>query len=301
MQIKTVYSEFLFDCEVKHFTPKTMKGYRNNLQRFFNYLNATYGIEDIEKVTAKQIKGFFKELWQNGRKVTYTNGLLKTYRAFFKYALQEEYISVNPCVKVPWGKEDITLIKTFSDEEVKRMLDVFSGNDYMAIRNKAIIVMLVDTGIRNNELCQLKTEDIYNGYIKIFGKGSKERMVGISPYLQKCIIKYISVRNGYFIHQDVEDSFFLSRSGRKLTVEAVERLVAKAGKIAEVDNSIRCSPHTLRHYFAQAQLRNNLDVYSLARLMGHNNIKITQRYLQSMQDKDVIERGIRSSPIMNLR
>ena len=139
LQIKTVYSEFLFDCEVKNFSPKTMKGYKNNLQRFFNYLDAKYGVQDIEEVTAKQIKDFFKELWRNGRKVIYTNGLLKTYRAFFKYALQEEYISINPCAKVPWGKEDITLIKTFSDDEVKRMLDVFSGNDYMSIRNKAII------------------------------------------------------------------------------------------------------------------------------------------------------------------
>ena len=90
MQIKTVYSEFLFDCEVKHFSQKTMKGYRNNLQRFFNYLDARYGTKDIEEVTAKQIKGFFKELSQNGRKVTYTNGLLKTYRAFFKYAFVEK-------------------------------------------------------------------------------------------------------------------------------------------------------------------------------------------------------------------
>ena len=301
MQIKTVYSEFLFDCELRHFTQKTMKGYRNNLSQFFNYLDEKYSIQDIEEVTARQIKDFFKELWKNGRKVTYTNGLLKVFRAFFKYALQEEYIKINPCDKVPWGKEDITLIKTFSDAEVKRMLDAFNGCDYMAIRNKAIIAMLVDTGIRNNELCELNVDSIFDCYINIFGKGSKERMVGISPYLQKCIIKYLNVRNGYFIHQDVGDTFFLSRSGRKLTVEAVERIVAKAGKVADVDGSIRCSPHTLRHYFAQAQLRNNLDIYSLARLMGHNNIKITQRYLQSMQDKDVIERGIRSSPIMNLR
>ncbi len=301
MQIKTVYSEFLFDCEVKHFTQKTMKGYRNNLSRFFNYLEDKYDIQDIEEITARQIKDFFRELWQNGRKVTYTNGLLKTFRAFFKYALQEEYISINPCSKVPWGKEELVLIKTFSDNEVKRMLDVFNGNDYMSVRNKAIIAMLIDTGIRNNELCELKYDDVYNGYIKIFGKGSKERLVGVSPYLQKCIIKYVNMRNSYFLHQNADDFFFLSRSGRKLTVEAVERLVSKAGKLADVDTTIRCSPHTLRHYFAQAQLRNNLDVYSLARLMGHNNIKITQRYLQSLQDKDVIERGIKSSPIMNLR
>lgn len=75
--------------------------------------------------------------------------MLKTYRAFFKYALQEEYISTNPCSKVPWGKEDITLIKTFTDAEVKRMLNAFDGTDYMSIRNKAIIAMLIERAIRN--------------------------------------------------------------------------------------------------------------------------------------------------------
>lgn len=301
MQIKTVYSEFLYDCEVKRFSPRTIKGYRNNLQRFFNYLDEKYDISEIEEVTAKQIKEFFKELWKNGRKVTYTNGLLKSYRAFFKYAVGEEYISVNPSIKVPWGKEDIKLIKTFSDDEVKRMLNIFSGRDYISVRNKAIIAMLIDTGIRNNELCELKTDSVFDGYIKIFGKGYKERLVGVSPYLQKCIIKYLNARSGYFAYKNVEEYFFLSKNGKKLTVEAVERIIRKAGEVAEVDKTIRCSPHTLRHYFAQAQLRNNLDVYSLARLMGHNNIKITQRYLQSMQDKDVIERGLISSPLMNLR
>ena len=200
MQIKTVYSEFLFDCEIKHFTPKTMKGYRNNLQRFIKFLETKYGVQEIEEVTPKQIKELFKELWRNGRKVTYTNGLLKTYRAFFKYALGEEYINVNPCVKVPWGKEDITLIKTFFDADIKRMLDVFNGCDYISIRNKTIIAMLVY--IRNNELCQLKSLDINNGCIKIFGKASKERIVGISPYLQKCIIKYVNARQRYFLYND---------------------------------------------------------------------------------------------------
>ena len=301
MQLKTVYSEFLYDCEVKKFSAKTIKGYRNNLMRLFLYLEEKYNINDIEEVSAKQIKDFFMELWKNGRKVTYTNGLLKTYRSFFKYAFQEEYISINPCIKVPWGKEDLTLIKTFNDEEIKRMLDVFSGKDYISIRNKAIIAMLIDTGIRNNELCELKNENIYDNYVKIFGKGYKERLVGISPYLQKCIIKYVNARHGYFVYKNIDDSFFLSKNGKKLTIEAIERIVLKAGAIADVDKNIRCSPHTLRHYFAQAQLRNNLDVYSLSRLMGHNNIKITQRYLQSIQDKDVVERGILTSPIMNLR
>lgn len=300
MQLKTVYSEFLYDCELKNFSKKTLKGYRNNLLRLFNYLDVKYNIQDIEEVTSKQIKELFKELWKSGRKVTYTNGLLKNYRSFFKYAMQEEYISINPCVKVPWGKEDLILIKTFTDDEVKRMLDVFNGKDYISVRNKAIIAMLVDTGIRNNELCELKRESIYDNYIKIFGKGYKERLVGVSPYLQKCIIKYVNARQGYFIYKNIGDNFFLSKNGKKLTIEAIERIVAKAGNIAGVDETIRCSPHTLRHYFAQAQLRNNLDVYSLSRLMGHNNIKITQRYLQSIQDKDVVDRGILTSPIMNL-
>ena len=82
--------------------------------------------------------------------------------------------------------------------------------------------------------------------------------------------------------------------------EAVERVIKDAGIKAGIRQDIRCSPHTIRHYFAQKQLKNGLDVYSLSRLLGHENISITKRYLQSLQDNDIVQMSIKTSPLMNL-
>ncbi|MBE7010226.1 MAG: recombinase [Ruminococcaceae bacterium] len=301
MKLEHVLKEFIFDCEVKNFSQKTIKGYRNNSLYLFKFLEEKYEVLDIEHVTPKQIKEFFRILWSNGRRTTYTNGLLKVYRAFFKYAYNEGYIQANPCLKVPWGKEEKTVIKTFENDDVRNMLEVYNGRDYISVRNKAILAMLIDTGIRNNELCTLDNSNVFERYIRFLGKGYKEREVGKSPYLAKVLMRYEQTKEGYFKYKNIRyTNYFLSKNGKPLTVEAVERVVANAGKLAKVDTTVRCSPHTLRHFFAQSQLRNNLDVYSLSRLMGHENIKITQRYLQGMQDKDIVARGISSSPLMNL-
>lgn len=301
MKLNNVLKEFILECEVKKYSPKTIKSYRNNLEYFFKYLEEKYNITDISEVTSRQIKGFFQFLWSNKRKVSYTNSLLKSFKSFFKYACAEEYISCNPCLKVAWGKEEKTIIKTFEDCDVRKMIDVYSGYDFMSVRNKTILAILIDTGIRNTELCVLKNSDIFETYIKIFGKGYKERIVGKSPCLAKQLMRYERTRDGYFGYKDLKyNNYFLSKNGKPLTPEAVERVVRKAGQMAKVDTNIRCSPHTLRHYFAQAQLRNNLDVYSLSRLMGHESIKITQRYLLGMQDKDIISKCVTTSPLMNL-
>ena len=83
--------------------------------------------------------------------------------------------------------------------------------------------------------------------------------------------------------------------------KAVERIVKICGKEAKIRSEIRCSPHTCRHYFAQAQLRNGLDVYSLSRLLGHEDISITKRYLQGLEDRNIVEISVKTSPLMNLR
>lgn len=299
MLITDVISEYIFDCEIRKFSPKTIKGYRNNLNYLAKYLDG-YDITKIEDIKTIHLKSFFKHISDGGRKESYMNGLLKTFRVFFKYALSEEYISVNPCLKVPWAKETMPLIVTFTDAEVKRMIYAFKETDYMEMRNKAIICMLIDTGIRNYELCCLPMEALRENVINIMGKGKKERQVAQSPFLSKVMLKYMRMRCRYFEHKNIPDNLFLSRTGNMLTVEAVERIVKTACERANVRQTIRCSPHTCRHYFAQCQIRNGMDVYSLSRIMGHSNINITQRYLNSMQDNDIVEKSVKTSPLMNL-
>lgn len=116
------------------------------------------------------------------------------------------------------------------------------------------------------------------------------------------MIKYERIRDAYLKDDIIHyDNYFLSSRNKPLTVEAVERVVKIASKGAKVRDDVRCSPHTCRHFYSQAQLRNGLDVYSLSRLLGHEDIAITKRYLQSIKDKDVVELGVKSSPLMNLK
>ena len=293
--------EFLFECEIRKHTWKTIKGYRNGLEYLINYLKQEHKLQQIEDVTTQHLKAFFMYQQKKRCKESYLNGLIKTYRAFYKYILNENYVTNNPILKVNWMKEPKTIIKTFTDNEVRRMLEEYPESDYLSIRNKAIIAMLFDTGIRNYELCTLPEGNIKDNYIVIYGKGKKERQVGKSPYIAKILLKYERIKKYYFEYKNINcDNYFLSRTGKPLTNEAVERIIRMAGQAAKVTDDIRCSPHTCRHYFAQSQLRNGIDVYSLSRILGHESIKITQRYLQGIQDEDVVLRSIKTSPLMNL-
>ncbi len=301
MKLKAVLNEFIYECKIKHFTPRTIKSYYNGNNLLIQWLNDERNITDIEKVKPTDLKAYIFFKIDSGLKETYINGIIKVMRAFFKYAVENEYIAYNPALKVKWAKESKPIIKTFTNKQAVQLSDAFSNKSYLENRNKTIIIMLLETGIRNNELCILQDTSISDNVLTIFGKGNKERQVGISPILQKQLTAYIRMRNSYFLDKKIHDDvLFLSRTGRKCTVETVENILKEAGKRIGIDESIRCSPHTCRHFYAQNMVKNGIDVYSLSRLLGHGSISITQRYLESMLDKDIVERSIKISPLMSL-
>lgn len=303
MLLEQLLNEFILELEIKSYSKRTLKGYKNNNLLLFTYLKKQFQIEKVEDVKPTHIKSYIKFLQKQGRKATYINGVIKSFRAFFKYATSEEIIEENTMLKVGWLREGKVIINTFNNEEVDRMINTFNGSDYMTIRNKTILVILFDTGLRNLELCNLTNKDISDTFLTVKqGKGRKDRRVALSPFTRKVILRYVRCRNSYFGNRTIDENtpFFLSYRFRALTIEAVERVVKIAGQKANVRKEIRCSPHTCRHFFAQAQLRNGLDIYSLSRLLGHENISITKRYLQSLDDEQIVEMSVKTSPLMNL-
>lgn len=303
MLLKELLKEFILELEIRNYSKRTLKGYRNNNLLMFTFIEKEYGIVEVEEVKTPHIKSYIKFLEKQGRKTTYINGIIKCFRAFFKYVVDEEMVSLNPMARVSWVREGKVIINTFNDEEVSKMINVFKGRDYIHIRNKTIMAFLLDTGIRNLELCNIRNIDVNENSLTIKqGKGRKDRRVALSPYLRKIIIRYIRCKESYFKNRIMDEytPFFLSYRFKPLTVEAVERVVRLCGKMANIRKDIRCSPHTCRHYFAQAQLRNGLDIYSLSRLLGHEDIAITKRYLQGLEDENIIEMSVKTSPLMNL-
>lgn len=303
MLLSDLLEEYIYSIQVRNYSHRTIKGYRNNNLAFFRFIKADFDIDEIDEVRPHHIKAYFMHLKQIGRKATYVNGILKNIRSFFNYCVEEGYIAKkrNPCEGVDWMKEERTVIHTFNDTEIGKMIQSFPRNSYMNMRNRLILMVFADTGIRSSELIDIKENDVLETNLRISGKGGKQRYVPLSPILKKNMIRYQRMKDLYFKDKLVPHSnYFISYRGLPLTPEALQRVVRIAGERAKVRKSIRCSPHTIRHYYAQKQLRLGMDVYSLSRLLGHSTIDITRVYLESLQDEKIVEKGRMFSPLMNL-
>lgn len=301
MLLEDAIKEFTYEIQTRNYSPRTIKTYRNSILRYAEYVLKVYQVVELEDTAPMHIKGYLNSLKDKGRTSVYLNTILKNLRSFYGYCFKEGY-TLDISKKVIFLKEKKTVIKTFTNKEVKGMLDYYDFSSYLNARNKVIMAILFDTGIRCLELCKLSRSDVRESVIYITGKGDKQRVVPISPYLKKLMIKYERIRDSY-LKDDIlhYNNYFLSSRNKPLTVEAVERVVKKASIGAKVREEIRCSPHTCRHYFAQSQLKNGNDVYSTSRLLGHETIEITKRYLQGLKDADVVEKSIKTSPLMNLK
>lgn len=292
--------EFCFDCKVRKLSPRSIDNYQKQLRYLQTYLAGEYGIRNVEQVKAFHIKAFLGMMDDRNRKPGYINDLLKAYKTFFNYLKREGDITENPTLRVKNMKQPKTKILTFSEEDIRKLLNHFSGNTFLSIRNRAILAMFFDTGMRLTEVLTLKPEQIYDEYILVHGKGNKERLVPMSPYLAKTLMKYRMAREAYFEDKLPQPYVFLSNRGKKLTQEAIAKFFKQAASAVGINRQIRVSPHTCRHTFAHLQLKNGLDLYSLSRLMGHESVAITQRYLEGIQDDEVLKKGQRCGVLQNL-
>lgn len=301
MLLRDVLKEYKFDCKARKLSVKTIDGYVRMNGYLFDYLEKAYGICEVEQVRAGHIKQFLLLKEEMGAKPQYSNDLLKVFKCYFKYCVDEEYIQTSPTAKVHNVKQPKVLIRTFNETEIRKMMNYCNGRDFVSTRNKALLAILFDTGMRLNEIVTMKREQIFDEYILVHGKGNKERLVPVSPFLSKVLIRYQVVRDSYFDGRIIPEPYvFVSYRGKKLTQRFLGKTLKEIAEAVGVRKDIRVSPHTCRHTFAHLQLKNGLDLYSLSRLMGHENIAITQRYLDGMQDDQVLKAAQKTSILQNL-
>lgn len=299
MKITQALQEYLIEIEARKYTPKTIRSYRNNLNLLVRYLNEEAEVLNTEDLTLASVRKFSAYMVGQGKKGRYINSLLKTAKSFIQYCYDEGYGGFNTKKNFKWCKEEKTIIEAFRPSHVRQMMISCNGNDYLSVRDKAVLTTLFETGIRCWELCCVKPEDIHDDYIVITsGKNHKQRVVPITPILKKVLLRYDTVKSHYFTLKATDDYYFLSNHGRQLTNSAVEHIVKRHGDGIE---GIRVSPHTCRHFFAQQQVKMGTDLYTISRLLGHENIGITQTYLNSLRDSDIIKIAKQKSVLMNLR
>ena len=289
MTLDAAQREYLAECKIRQYTNKTILNYRNHTSLFIRWCKENK-LETLEEIKESTIKDYLRMMESKGISGNYQNGILKVLKSFINYLNDQEYIGWTISKKISWAKEKKTIIETFTHEHIQMMLDNCKGTDFFNVRNYAIISFLFDTGVRCWELCSIKWEDLKENYVVITnGKNHKERALPINPVLNKALTRWKAAEKTYFDLVSLctpGDGLFVSRSGRQKSVSAVENILKEAGKDIQ---GVRVSPHTCRHTYAQYMLQSGVDLYSLSRLLGHENVNITQVYLRSLRDIDIVE------------
>jgi len=297
--LEDVLEEYLYHCQAKGFSEKTMKNKRQEYKQLKKFLKDKRGITELENVTVYDLRAYVRTKQKQGLKPQSIVSMFKMIKAFFNWCVEEGYLKENISSKVELPKVPKAVLEGFTINEVKAMIDAFSYKKYLEARNKAIIAMLADCGLRAIEIRRLKNDDVKETTILVNGKGDKQRIVFISPALKRILIKYERIKRQHFENVETSDHYFLSYMGSGISHVALHNIIKEAGKRAGVKGK-RVSPHTFRHFYAVQCLQQGIDVYSLSRLLGHSDISVTQRYLHSMKDKQLLDKAIRTSPLMNL-
>lgn len=229
MKLYVTVEEFLYAKKIENQTERTLRGYKNALNLFANWLQKEWTIDELEKIRVIHLKQYVAYHLKMGHKATYVNGIIKILRAFFKYTNGEDYTDI-AYEKVAWVREEKPVIKAFSAQDARQLLEYYDNKSYLSCRNRTIITMFLETGIRCKELIDMQPEDIKENYILIHGKNHKERLVPITSYLGKQLAKYRVRIEHQFELKSPDNNFFLSVKAKKLTNSAIERLIKIAGQ-----------------------------------------------------------------------
>jgi site-specific recombinase XerD len=304
--LESLAKGYILNCKTEGKSPKTISGYGMALRNFSWYCEQQK-FPEIQQLTAVHIRYFLWYLanephrWNSTspsakRQVTSTtiNGYFRALRTFFNWLEREELIAQNPFRNLKPPKIVKKIIQALSPNEIDRLFKVCSGKTVLNVRNKAVLSVFLDTGLRISELTNLTLDDVNIDDASLFirhGKGGKQRKVRIGNMAQKILWKYITLyRNGE------GNGLFLTRSGDSLSLLGMKVLIKRLGDKAKV----KVHPHQLRHTFAISFLRAGGDVFSLQYLLGHSTLTMTQRYLQSLNADDAANAHKKFSPLDNL-
>ena len=257
----------------------TAVSYGLDIEKLINYLQKYDITETPDNVTEDTLRQFVYEVGKelNARSQA---RLISSLKAFFRYMMYEKGREDFPMDLIDTPKIGVKLPDTLSLQEIDAMLSAIDLSTDEGHRNKAIIETLYACGLRVSELTALRLSDLYfdEDFIRVMGKGSKQRLVPIEKYTQKQILYYIeNQRRQLKIAKGHEDYVFLNRRGKQLTRAMIFTIVRRAAEEIGLKKTI--SPHTFRHSFATHLLENGANLRAIQLMLGHENISTTEVYV----------------------
>ena len=258
----------------------SIEAYLRDIEKLVRYMELEGMNLSPEKVQQKHIENFLKSISESGLNARSHARILSGIKAFYKYLLVEDIIDMSPTELLESPKLGRKLPEVLSIEEINAVIDAIDLSKPEGERNKAMLETLYSCGLRVSELISLKKSNLLldEGFIKVVGKGDKERIVPIGSVAIKHIKIYIDhIRNHMDnIKKESEDILFLNRRGNQLTRVMIFTIIKNLTQQAGITKTV--SPHTFRHSFATHLVEGGADLRAVQEMLGHESITTTEIY-----------------------
>jgi len=267
----------------------SVQAYIRDIKKFANYA-IPLKLNEL-KIQRENISDFLAGLKDDGIAARSQARIISGIKAFYKYLIIEDYIKYDPTELIESPKVGFKLPNTLSLIEIDKLISAVDLSNKQGERNRAILETLYSCGLRVSELTNLKLSNIYfnEGYLKVIGKGDKERLAPIGGRALKYLTTYINeVRNHQTIKKGQEDFVFLNNRGAGLTRVMIFLIIQKLA--AEIGLKKKISPHTFRHSFATHLIEGGADLRAVQEMLGHESITTTEIYTHL--DKDYLRSNI---------
>ncbi|AST00834.1 recombinase XerD [Geobacillus sp. T6] len=288
---------FIEDCELRNLREHTIKYYRSELNAFVKLLKEQEIELRVSEWTGETIKrNVIMYMKEKGLKTVSINSRLRAMRAFFNFLEDRNLIKNNPMKDIKLLKERKKIVETFDNQQIKALFKACDLRTFIGLRDYTIMMLLLETGVRVNELVGIKTTDIIweQKVIRIRNtKGGFERFVPIQDKMINQLKKYLVVRGNVDT-----DYLFITRDNTPLSKKQVQDRIREYGKKAGIKN-VRCSPHTFRHTFAKLCVLNGANAFQLQAILGHTSLEVTKVYV-NLFSSEVQQGHAKFSPINNL-
>lgn len=254
----------------------SVTAYELDFKRMKTYMDEHH--IDIVRATFDDLQAFVFDTFKDINSAKTQARLLSSIHSFYRFLLYHHYIEQDPSELLEMPRVEKKLPEVLSLEEIDAMIACIDMSKPEGHRNRAIIEMLYGSGLRVSELTDLRLSNIYRkeGYMRILGKGSKQRLVPISPVADEQLEYWLQDRHALDVKPEVIDIVFLNHYGRQLTRAMIFTIVKRLAQAAGITKTI--SPHTLRHSFATHLLQNGADLRIIQQLLGHESIVTTEIY-----------------------
>ena len=265
---------------VKNFSPQTVRAYQTGLAEFVTFCQARR-IAREKALTPANLRNFIAYLQLNHPARNTVLRKIATLRSFTAYLLRQGILDKNPFKLLPSPKRERLLPKFLSEPETDRFLDTAQHNKHFAARDKALFELMYSSGLRRSEVVGLKIRDVdfFNGLVKVFGKGRKERLVPVTAAALEALNTYLASRK----NPQADEALFLNKNGSPLSGDGLAYVFRKTAVSSNLARHI--TPHSLRHTFATHLLNHGCDLRSLQEMLGHSNLSATQVYTHVSLDQ----------------